>query len=89
MTISRELLGTLATRGWRPYLMWSMSFVLFSLGMAFVYRFATGTIEAADFIALAGVVGPLIYGQHTRSTEIRAGVANAPSGGLVNPAALA
>lgn len=74
---TREFLGTLSTRGWRNFLMWGMSLVLLMLGFAFVYRFAVGTLSGADFVALAGVVGPLLYGQHTRSAEVRAGVANA------------
>lgn len=85
----RLLLGTVATRGWRNYLTWGAVTFLHGLGGVFLWRFAMGTITPADFIALLGVVGPLLYQMWARTTEIRAGVANRPSDGLVNNGSLA
>lgn len=70
----RGALGTLLTRGWRPFLCWGGAVVLLLLGLAFVQRFLDGTIAMGDMVALVGVVLPLMQQLAQRHLERMAGV---------------
>lgn len=84
--LTRGFLGSLATRGWRNYLAWGGATIVNALGLAFVYRFASGTLSGADLVAFLGVLVPFCQQLYQRHAEKIAGVADAA---YVNPAALA
>ncbi len=83
---SRNFLGTLATRGWRNFLAWGGALIVNLLGLAFVWRFASGTLSGADLVAFLGVLAPFCQQLYQRHAEKIAGVAD---GAYINPAALA
>lgn len=72
----REFFGTLATRGQRPFLAWSLTLVLTALGAAFVYRFAMGSITSQDLVILVPMVAPLMQQLWQRHVEVKAGFPN-------------
>lgn len=83
----KQIVGTVARRGWRPLLPWIFIFVAGGIGA----RVVMGLPLSIDVVQLVGVLGPLcvptMLAQWTRSVETRSGVANS-DGGLVNNAAL-
>lgn len=83
---SRNFLGTLATRGWRNFLAWGGALIVNLLGLAFVWRFASGTLSGADLVAFLGVLVPFCQQLYQRHAEKLGGVSDAP---YVNSAALA
>lgn len=84
---AKQVIGTVARRGWRPILPWIFIFVAGGIGA----RVVAGLPLTIDVVQLVGVLGPLcvptMLAQWTRSVETRSGVAN--SGGLVNNQAIA
>lgn len=90
LKLTRELLGTLGQAGWRPFTAWGIGLALVGLAWAFVFRFATGATTMQDFIALGGVVVPLLQQSFLRSAERMNGPPpTPPAEGLVNNAAIA
>lgn len=83
----KQVVGTVARRGWRPILPWIFIFVAGGIGA----RVVMGLPLTIDVVQLVGVLGPLcvptMMAQWTRHRETREGVANTPP--LVNPAAIA
>lgn len=88
----KHVLGTVARRGWRPYIPWCFGALL----SVIVARLALG-LPLPDVGTLSVLLGPLgaitAHAVQVRSGDYRAGVANegaytAPTGGLTNNVAI-
>lgn len=82
----KHVIGTVARRGWRPYIPWCFGFILTAIGV----RLMMG-LPLPDSVTLGVLLGPLgaitAHAVQVRSGDYRSGVAN--GGGLVNNGALA
>lgn len=89
---TREFWGTLAHRGWRPYLGWGVSTGLILIVFAIAFRLFMGTLGLTEMAALAAAIVPVMQYIHIRggSSPMPPRV-NAPhgDGGLVNNQAIA
>jgi len=72
---TKAIIGTVARRGWRPYIPWCFGFILTAIGV----RLMLG-LPLPDSVTLGVILGPLgaiaAHATQVRSGDYRAGVAN-------------